>query len=261
MPADLAINHGDVVFAWGVQRDVSVAVSDGLIAGISAVPFDAEQVIDARGQLVFPGFIDTHTHIGFSGSATEFATETAGAAAGGITTCLIYYRQLERYGGDLRGFIAQGERESSVDFGVHLGMLTDEHLGQVQGLVDEFAITSFKMYTCYKDGELEQFGVRGEDDGFILDALTLLARIPGSVVNVHSENDDIYARRLRELKAGKIGGSLLRQWSWARPPFGEAEAIARVSLLARQAGATVFIPHVGSAAALDACRQARADQM
>lgn len=258
MQAEIAINHGDVVFPWGVRSDVSIAVSAGTTVGIAADPYEADQIIDATGQLVFPGFIDTHTHIGFSGSNAELATETAGAAAGGITTCLIYYRQLARYGEDLRSFIAQGERLSSVDFGVHLGILTDDHLEQVEELSSELGITSFKMYTCYKDGELAQFGVRGEDDGFILDALTLLATIPGAVVNVHSENDDIYGRRLRALKAGRVSGSVLRQWSWARPPFGEAEAIARVAFLARLAGATVFIPHVGSSAALDACREAQA---
>jgi dihydropyrimidinase len=254
---DLAIEGGRVVTPGGV-REMNVGVAGGRIATLSTQGLAARTSLDASGLLVLPGMIDTHMHIGFHSDETEVATETAGAAVGGITTALIYYRRLTPYGDDLEEFIERGRRQSVVDFAVHLGILTDEHMHAARSLSERFGITSFKMYTCYKDKELEAFGVRGEDDGFMLDAMSVLARIPGAVVNVHSENNDIYEHRAKALRRGEVPGTPLEQWSWTRPPIGEAEAVQRVALLAREAGAELFIPHVGSKAALDACRAARA---
>jgi dihydroorotase (multifunctional complex type) len=259
MDLELAVVNGDVVFPWGVRSGLNIGMAEGKIVRLTSEPIDAQRVLDATGQFVFPGFIDTHTHIGFAGIDDEIATETKGAVVGGITTCLIYYRQLEVYGENLKSFIQQGAASAYVDFGVHLGMLIDDHLAQVREINRELGISSFKMYTCYKDGELAPFGVRGEDDGFMVDAFRILAEIPNSVVNVHSENDDVYLRRLQTLKAGKVSGTPLQQWSWTRPPFGEAEAISRVAMFARLANARVFIPHVGSQAALEACVKARSE--
>ncbi len=254
---DLTIEGGRIVTPHGVY-EANLGIEAGKIATVSSHALRAQESLDATGKLVLPGMIDTHMHIGFHSEDTEFLTETRGAVVGGITTAMIYYRRLTPYGEDLAAFIERGRRQSYVDFGVHLGILTDEHMRAASDLARQFGITSFKMYTCYKDKELEPFGVRGEDDGFMLDAFSRLAEIPGAVVNVHSENNDIYERRAAALRRGEAVGTPLEQWSWARPPLGEVEAVERVALFAREAGAAVFIPHVGSLRALEACRSAQA---
>lgn len=253
---DVTVEAGQLVTPDGVF-EANLGITEGRIAAISSNALSARRKIDAAGRLVLPGMIDTHMHIGFHSDETEFATETRGAALGGITTAMIYYRRLTPYGDDLEAFIAQGRRQSHVDFALHLGILTDDHLRAAPDLSGRFGITSFKMYTCYKDKELETFGVRGEDDGFMLDAMAGLAKIPSAVVNVHSENNDIFERRALALRRGEVTGTPLEQWSWTRPPLGEAEAIQRVALLARETDAVVHIPHVGSRRALEACRAAR----
>ncbi len=40
----------------------SVAIEDGKITGVGDVSIDADRTIDAKGQVVAPGFIDIHTH-------------------------------------------------------------------------------------------------------------------------------------------------------------------------------------------------------
>lgn len=86
--ADLLITGGAVWTPGGtVQGDV--LVHEGKIVGIgsaSAMP-EASQVIDAQGQYVIPGCIDTHTHHrepGFT-HKEDITTATRAAAAGGYT--------------------------------------------------------------------------------------------------------------------------------------------------------------------------------
>ena len=66
---DLVIRGGTVVDGTGsagAQGDV--AVKDGKIAAVGAVPGAGAEEIDAKGKLVTPGFVDIHTH--YDGQAT-----------------------------------------------------------------------------------------------------------------------------------------------------------------------------------------------
>jgi N-acyl-D-aspartate/D-glutamate deacylase len=60
---DLLIKNGVVIDGTGgPRRQADVAIQDGRIAEIGRASGPAEQVIDARGQVVAPGFVDIHTH-------------------------------------------------------------------------------------------------------------------------------------------------------------------------------------------------------
>jgi len=69
---DLLITGGrvlDLDVAAGVLDDTAVAVRDGVIAAVGARPeieatFTPARVIDAAGQVVAPGFVDAHVHLG-----------------------------------------------------------------------------------------------------------------------------------------------------------------------------------------------------
>ena len=74
----------------GPLRDAWVVMSGGRIASVGVgAPPAADNVIDAAGRCVLPGFVDSHSHLVFAGNrADEFANRMAGVpyAAGGIRT-------------------------------------------------------------------------------------------------------------------------------------------------------------------------------
>jgi len=248
---DLRIDGGLVAGPRGPARQQSVGVIDGLIVALGDLgEAPAAQTIDAGGAIVLPGLIDTHVHLGFTDEDREWETETRLAALGGVTTPLIYYRNTGDYWERLPEFLQRGSTNSYVDFAVHLGVLNDPHLAELDKLVDHFGIRSIKMYTTYKDGSLSRFGVVGQDDGFILDVMKLAAARGDVVVNIHCENDDIVKRG--QSHWGHDLTDPVQQWAAMRPAIAEVEAIHRIGLFARETGARVHLPHVSSRRAIAA---------
>ena len=66
---DLVIRGGTLADGTGAAlREADIAIKDGRIAAVGAVSGSGNEEIDARGQLVTPGFVDIHTH--YDGQAT-----------------------------------------------------------------------------------------------------------------------------------------------------------------------------------------------
>ena len=66
---DLVVRGGTVVDGTGAQAfEADVGVKDGRIAAVGRIAGSGAEEIDARGQVVIPGFVDIHTH--YDGQAT-----------------------------------------------------------------------------------------------------------------------------------------------------------------------------------------------
>ncbi|WP_027343981.1 imidazolonepropionase [Hamadaea tsunoensis] len=76
----------------GVLRDAAILVTDRVQwVGPASRPQCTDEVFDAEGRAVVPGFVDSHAHLVFAGDrAAEFAARMAGQAytGGGIRTTM-----------------------------------------------------------------------------------------------------------------------------------------------------------------------------
>jgi imidazolonepropionase len=142
-------NIGELV-SWADDRPIrngaGLVLSDGVVAwvGDSADLPAADEVVDAEGRAVIPGFVDSHTHLVFAGDrAQEFTARMAGEryAAGGIRTTVAATRaagevELTRLAaarmGELR---AQGTTTVEIKSGYGLDSDSEELLLRVASLL------------------------------------------------------------------------------------------------------------------------------
>src|SRR5947199_6541628 len=196
---DTAVLDGTVVFPYLRAVRCDVGIRDGCIAALtdSIASTDATVVVDARDRLVLPGAVDSHFHIGiYRDLALDAESETASALAGGVTTVVSYFRTGQHYlnkSGPYRTIfpevVAATEGHAYTDFGYHLGIMTSEQLDEVDWLVGEQGVGSFKYYMFYKGLNLTSDSTRGSaytmSDAYDLGHLYLLMRQVASASAVH----------------------------------------------------------------------------
>lgn len=253
---DLLIRHGNVVLPGDVRR-VDVGVRDGKIAALAPeLPGTARRTIDASRKLVFPGFIDAHTHMGIpikdTRSADDFASGSVAAAFGGVTTILDFTvqqpGQSPRAALEERIALAQGN--SHVDFGVHVNITHRplDHLDDIPALIAE-GFNSFKLFSTYREAGMMSTWPE-------VRAVMATVAAHDGVVLLHAESNEIVERETERYV--NSGSTTAICHARSRPPEAEAEAIRDAGALARDTGVRLYIVHLSSRAGLEAGLAARA---
>lgn len=245
------IQNGTLVSGKG-QRHADLLIEDGKIATVGT-DLTGDTVVDAAGCLVFPGFIDGHTHLDMpvSGTVTadNFKTGSEAALIGG-TTFFIDFATQDR-GGTLADALAvwhgRADGSCACDYGFHMAV-TDWN-ARTKAELHEMAaagVTSFKAYYAYDALML------GDADMF--DLLREMREI-GGILGVHCENGPVLDRlRADAVAAGHTGPAWHPR---TRPPLIEGEAISRFLRLAALADAPAWIVHLSTADGLAEIRAAR----
>lgn len=252
----LLIKHGQIVTAAD-SYVADVLCEDGKIAAIghnlSAPPGD--EVVDATGQYVFPGFIDPHVHIylPFMGTEAKDTYDSASRAAlvGGTTT-LIEMCCPSREEDPLEGFelwLSKAEGLSACDYSFHMAVSKFDETTEpkLREIVDR-GVASFKVFLAYKDF----FGV---NDGELFQTLKLAKEL-GVIVTAHCENETLVSELQQQLLAsGKTGP----EWHEpSRPVQVEAEGVNHLMAFAEATGAHVYVVHTSCEPAVRAAEEARA---
>lgn len=254
---DLRLTGGQVYLHGTGVAAVDLLVKGGVISGIVApeVEASAREVVDLNGKLVLPGAIDPHVHLGkdirVPRDPDDALLETASAAAGGITSMLVYLMSGDSYAEVAPAAQKVMAEHSLVDFGFHLCVGSQEHVEEIPGYIRDLGISSFKFFMNFRGEEGSYLGLPGNDDGYMYDVLGTAAD-HGAMINPHPENIEL----VWKLKSRKIDESRgpLSAWNQSRPDFVEAEAVQRVAYMARVTGASVYAVHTSSQLALEAMR-------
>ncbi|MFB7719705.1 dihydroorotase family protein [Nocardia sp. NPDC056100] len=282
MATDLLIRNARVVCPGDPSTDsppaVDIAVAGGVITAVGAqLPTaGADNVIDAHGLLAFPGVVDAHQHWGiYQELSADTDTESRACAQGGVTTSITYMRTGRYYlnrGGAYRDFVpevlAAMAGRSFVDHALHLAPMTAEHIAEIPSLVEDFGITSFKIFMFYGGHGLH--GRSSDQADFLMIPPTerydlahfefvmrAIQHARASVgrhlsLSLHCETAEIMAAYTELVeREGTLSG--LRAYSASRPAHSEGLAITTASYLAHETGlANINLLHLSSAKAVEA---------
>ena len=235
----IALRGGTIVHADRTEQ------ADILIDGekISAIGpnLSAEEVVDVSGKLIFPGFIDPHTHLQMKGGSDDFQSATRAAIMGGTTMVIDYATQGS---GSLVEAFHDWERmaeTAACDYLFHLSPIRkDQALACELEWLNRLGISSYKLYLAYDH-------LRLSEKDFI-STLRAIEAIDG-LVGVHCEVGDV----IKQLQQKALERNDIEPMDHAltRPPETEAEAI---NYLMHHARGRVNIVHLSSALGLERVR-------
>lgn len=279
---DTVIKNIRIVRPYEQSTDLmDVGIRGGKISEIAAdLPSEkSDQTIEGGGLLAFPGAVDAHTHVGIYGPLEEDAvTESRAAAQGGVTTMLTYFRTGQYYlnkGGPYADFFPEMLRLSEgryhVDYAYHLAPIHSKHIDEIEQLILEQGVTSFKIFMFYGSHGLHgrsdaqrKFLMLNEEEKYDFAHFEFIMRgLARAMENnpqlrdcislsLHCELAEImtaYTRMVEE--EGKLHG--LAAYSAARPPHSEGLAVWIASYLAHETNCVnINLLHLSSRKAFEA---------
>lgn len=152
----------------------------------------AVTVIDGKNRFAFPGAVDAHMHAGIYSHLKEDAiSESRAAAMGGVTSSLNYMRTGQYYlnkSGPYDKFFPEVLKISDgrfhVDYAYHLAPMMGSHIDEIEPLIDEYGVTSFKIFMFYGS-----HGLHGKSDdqsdflmiGLMTDTISPILSLPCAV--------------------------------------------------------------------------------
>lgn len=251
---DLLIKNGKLVTADRIY-EADVAINDGKYAAILApnTSVEAKEVIDAKGNLVFPGIIDCHAHLNEPGFEyrEDFETGSRAAVSAGCTTLIDMPLNhdpslMNKKTFDLKyGLVS---KHSYVDYGFWGGLVGDyddspdsvkNNMGQLVEL-QEAGVLAFKGFTCPNGPLFPTVNL-----GNIRKALEILKPY-GALCGFHCEEFGQVKEREKEAKAKTelTAQQKIRAFLDAHDVWTEYVATKNVIDMARATGGRVHICHV-----------------
>lgn len=251
---DMIIRNGKLVTPDRIF-EADIAIQDGKFAAFGApgTGWDAKEVVDAKGNYVFPGIIDCHAHLNEPGFEyrEDFETGSRAAIVGGTTTVIdmplnnnpslmnkdIFAMKLEKV-----------SRHSAIDFALWGGIVGDyddspdsikNNLKDLEGL-QQCGVAAFKGFTC-PNGDL----FPTVNMGHVRKALEILKPY-GALCGFHCEEYGQIKERSREAreKTGRSRDEKISDFLEAHDVWTEYVATKNVIDMSRATGGRVHICHV-----------------
>lgn len=250
----ILIRNGRIITA-SEDSVADIFIENEIIKAIGInLSYQADQVIDASGMLIFPGGIDPHVHLDmpFMGtySSDSYETGTRAALYGGTTMVIDFI--LQHQGHSLKEAFDewQSRADGNVvgDYSFHMAVtdFNENTSKEIRDMIELHGITSFKTFMAYK-------GALMIDDRQMVGLMNEVKQ-QGGMVTTHATNGDMIDYLVAKHRAeGKL--SPLYHYL-SQPEVTEAEASGRFADMANYTGCPVYIVHLTCEGALNAVREA-----
>lgn len=249
------LKNGTVVSGEKSEKLDVLMEDEKIIKVEKGIEDEKAKVLDVSGKLLFPGFIDAHTHfdleVANTVTADDFETGTKAALCGG-TTLVIDYASQDKGGHTLKEGLARWHEKAdgkcSCDYSFHMSIVewNEETEKEIEDMIRE-GITSFKLYMTYPAMLVDD-----------CDLYKIIKKLNayGCFAGVHCENAGLIDALIDEAKKeGRLG---VENHPLVRPDEAEAEAVHRLLVIAKQAGAPVMVVHLTNKKAYEEIQAARA---
>lgn len=239
---DVLVKNGKVVTAEAVTAS-NIAIKDGKIAAVLAAGEEpeAKKVIDAKGNYVFPGAIDTHAHLNDPGYEwrEDYEHGTAAAAVGGYTTIIDMPLQNEPAMTTAELFdkkVEAVDANAYVDYCFWGGLIPD-NFGDLKDLHDKGCV-AFKSFIGPVSPDYSSLSY-----GQAYEAMQIIQKFGGRA-GFHCEDfSTIKWQEQRMIKEGRM------DWQGfldSRPVIAEMLATVDIIEIAKATGCKAHICHVSS---------------
>ncbi|MEZ5231163.1 MAG: amidohydrolase family protein [Acidimicrobiales bacterium] len=221
------IVRGEQVLLGGALAPADLVITGGTVAAVVPIgTASGRPVLEAEGRVVLPGAVDAHVHANEPGRThwVGFASLTAAAAAGGVTT--VVDMPIDSNPPTVTVAALRAKRAALRRAGAHTdvalwGGLVPGHLDELDRLLDAGAV-GFKAFLC--DSGWADFPAT---DAATLRAGCTVAAARDVPVVVHAETDE---------DRGSV--------------HSEVRAVRWAAQVAAAAGARLHVAHVSAAAAV-----------
>ena len=244
---------GTLVSGRGTRRADIVVEGEKITRIGRNLTVEGAEIIDCSGKLLFPGFIDAHTHFDLdvchTTTADDFTSGSRSALRGGTTTIIDFAApdKGETLHDGLKRWHEKADGKTCCDYAFH--MTIDDWNPTIAAEIDDMyaaGISSFKMYMTYPAMMI------GDEEMY--QALKKLKE-KGGICGVHCENSGVINALQAEKK--EKGENSVKCHPETRPDYLEAEAVGRLLRIAQAVDIPVVIVHTTSTAALAEIRAAR----
>jgi dihydropyrimidinase len=245
---NLLLKKGTIVNSEGHAQE-DLLIEDGRISAIKPeiITDTNVELIECKDKLIFPGLIDSHTHMGIpikdGYSADNFESGSRSALNGGITA-VIDFTILGKDQSLEESLIERKKQADTsvihVSFHCNITRFDKEILAEIPKII-KMGYNSFKVFTTYKEADMmlsynqieEIAKVIHDYDGLLM---------------VHAEDNEIIDIATKPLIAKELTHP--KYHAIARPPEAEVVAIENMANISEVTGCKTYIVHLNTAAGL-----------
>jgi dihydropyrimidinase len=251
---DMLIKHG-LVSLPGREAHVDIAVQDGSIAALGDFgSAEAREVIDAKGLLVLPGFVDPHVHFmdvdpSLHVSAPDGIFSLSRAAVFGGNTTLLDFAFPMKDQSALESLNARFDSvagQAALDYAFHVAVYGD-------GVTDGEALSGLKNHFA---GAVKLLLMKAPlTENSILEEVMRAAAQENLVAIVHAEDFSILQQQCERLDAEQRFS--IQDLPERHPPQAELQALKRALHMAKKTKLNLYIAHLSCGEALSLVEDAR----